>query len=97
MLNDFSTTQLQLLGYYLAIINVLAFVIYKYDKWQSTRKGNRVSEKNLLLLAFIGGSIGSLFGMYFLQRHKTNKPLFKWGVPLIMSAQIGIALYSYFK
>ena len=58
--------------YYLIIINILSFIFYGLDKFKAIINKWRFSEKFLLLLAFFGGSIGSLLGMLVF-RHKTKK------------------------
>ena len=62
----------------------------------STLFRQRVPEKNLLLLAVVGGSVGALLGMY-LFRHKTLHRVFRVGVPVILAVQLllaaAIALY----
>ena len=47
----------------------------------------RTPERTLIITALVGGSLGILGGMYKF-RHKTQKPLFKYGVPLIIIIQI---------
>ena len=47
----------------------------------------RVPELTLLIIAVIGGSIGALVAMW-LFHHKTLHLKFKYGVPLILAAQI---------
>jgi uncharacterized membrane protein YsdA (DUF1294 family) len=47
----------------------------------------RIPEKTLLAVAAIGGSIGSLAGMYTF-RHKTRHLKFTLGIPAILVAQI---------
>lgn len=57
---------------YLLFINVIAFFIYGIDK-RRARKGQwRISENTLLGVAFLGGSVGALFGMSVFH-HKTRK------------------------
>ncbi len=69
--------------FYLGVINVLSFLIYGLDKLKAKYHKWRISEKTLLLLAILGGSYGSYFAM-ILFHHKTRKPVFKFGVPLIL-------------
>ncbi len=57
---------------YLAIINLITFIIYGIDKKRAIRKQIRISEKTLISLGFIGGSLGALIGM-FMFHHKTRK------------------------
>ena len=49
----------------------------------------------LLIIAFIGGSIGSWLGMY-LFRHKTKKIKFKFGLPVIAVLHMALFLYLRF-
>ena len=51
----------------------------------------RIPERTLMLTALVGGSLGVLGGMYKF-RHKTQKPLFKYGVPIIIALQIAFVL-----
>ena len=56
---------------YLVIINVVTFLIYGIDKRKAVKHKYRISEKTLILMALIGGSIGALIGMKVF-RHKTK-------------------------
>ena len=56
------------------------------DKWKAKKNRWRVRESTLLIVAALGGSIGSLAGMY-LFRHKTQHLKFTLGIPLILAAQ----------
>ena len=56
------------------------------DKWKAKKNRWRIRESTLLIVAALGGSIGSLAGMY-LFRHKTQHLKFTLGVPLILAAQ----------
>ena len=53
----------KLLGYYLLIINAAGFLIMCVDKLLAKKEARRVPERTLLLIAAIGGSLGSLLGM----------------------------------
>lgn len=69
--------------YFAIVINLLAFVIMGYDKMQAKGNKARIAEKKLLLLALFLGSPGIYLGMLAF-RHKTKKPLFKYGVPVLL-------------
>jgi uncharacterized membrane protein YsdA (DUF1294 family) len=56
----------------LIILNLLSFVTFGIDKYLSIHKKRRISEKRLLLLTILGGSIGSVAGQK-LFNHKTQK------------------------
>jgi uncharacterized membrane protein YsdA (DUF1294 family) len=90
---------------YLIAINVVTFLVYGIDKAASKRGGKqarmkakakhgnwRISEATLLILAVIGGSIGALLGMK-LWHHKTMHKKFKYGLPLILLAQIALIYF----
>ena len=77
---------MKLLLYYLLIINALSFLLMLVDKWKAKKNRWRIRESTLLIVAALGGSIGSLAGMY-LFRHKTQHLKFTLGIPLILAAQ----------
>lgn len=81
-----------LLGY-LGIINVITFICFAIDKLAAIRHKYRIRILVLLGLAFAGGSIGGLLGMYLL-RHKTRKDYFTVGIPLILVMQIVVVFYA---
>ena len=62
------------------------------DKYFAKNNMYRISEKNLFFLAIIGGSIGSIIGMYQF-RHKTKHRQFTTGLPFIIFIQIMILIY----
>lgn len=72
---------------YLLIVNAAAFLLMLVDKQKAKKKLWRIPESTLLLSAAIGGSIGSLAGMYTF-RHKTKHLKFTLGVPAILILQI---------
>ena len=81
---------------WLAVINLLTFIVYGADK-RRARKGKwRVPEKTLFLLPLLGGSIGALLGMRVFH-HKTKHWYFVWGIPAILLAQIALAVWIYMK
>lgn len=77
----------QLLVLYFIIINVIAFIMYGVDKSKAKKHRYRISEKTLIGIAGIGGSIGSWIGMRVF-RHKTKHPKFVIGVPAILMVQV---------
>ena len=72
---------------YLLIINAAAFLLMLADKHRARKKLWRIPEATLMLFAILGGSVGILAGMYTV-RHKTRKPKFYIGVPVILAAQL---------
>ena len=78
-----------------AAVNVVTFFMYGIDKWKAKRSKWRIEESTLLWWAACGGSVGALLGMKA-WHHKTQHKKFKYGVPLILIAQIiliGIIIY----
>lgn len=78
---------------YLALINIIAFFTYALDKYKAKRAMRRISERTLLTLAVLGGSIGAWLSMQIF-RHKTRHLKFKYGVPLIFMLQLAALLYG---
>ena len=76
---------------YLLIINALGFLLMLADKRKAQKKLWRIPEATLLTVTAIGGSIGSLAGMYTF-RHKTKHLKFTLGIPAILIAQIAAIL-----
>ncbi|MFM2262519.1 MAG: hypothetical protein RI959_1195 [Pseudomonadota bacterium] len=62
-----------LLGY--AVVSVLAFFAYAFDKAAAVRRGWRTQENTLHLLGLAGGWPGALLAQQLL-RHKSSKPSF---------------------
>lgn len=79
---------------YIVIINLMTFLLYGLDKQKAKNHQWRIPEKTLLGMALVGGSIGALGGMKVF-RHKTRKPKFYIGVPMILMVQVGIFLWIY--
>ena len=71
---------------YLLIINIIAFLSMFIDKKKAEKGKWRIKESTLLILALIGGSIGAIAGMYIFH-HKTKKPRFFIGIPVIIVLQ----------
>lgn len=73
-------------------INLITFIMYGADKWKAVHKRWRIPEVVLIGMAFAGGSAGGLLGMYVFH-HKTRKPAFRFGVPVILVLQILLLIY----
>ena len=82
----------QTIVYYLIALNIVTFLVYGIDKIKAKQKIRRIREASLLVLAVLGGSIGALLGMY-VWHHKTKHKKFKYGLPLILLAQIAIIYF----
>ena len=81
---------------YLIILNIVGFVIMGIDKNKAKNREWRIKERTLFLISFIGGSAGTLIGMYFF-RHKTKHIYFVIGMPLIFLLHIGVAVFLFMK
>ncbi len=77
----------------LAAVNLLAFVLYGVDKLKAKKGAWRIPEATLLLVAFLGGSLGALLGMEVF-RHKTKHATFRILVPLFLILHIALAVYT---
>ena len=78
---------------YLLGINLIAFYLMWRDKRLAKRENvRRIPEKTLFLSAVLGGSIGAIAGMRAF-RHKTKHWYFRVGMPLILIAQLALAVW----
>jgi len=86
-----------LLIIYLVIINAFAVIMTIADKKIALKNGKggkqkrRVPEKNLLIVAAMGGSIAMYVTMKKI-RHKTKHNKFMIGIPAIIAAQIALVV-----
>ena len=82
---------------YLIIINIIAFLAMFIDKRKAKYGKWRIKEYTLFILALIGGSVGTIVGMYTF-RHKTKKARFFIGFPVILIVEVilGFMIYNDF-
>jgi uncharacterized membrane protein YsdA (DUF1294 family) len=66
---------------YLVCMTLIGFAVMGIDKHKAIKKGWRIKERTLLLIAFLGGGVGSFLGMYAF-RHKTRHIKFVLLIPL---------------
>ena len=57
---------------YIVVINLIGLLVMYVDKKKAKYGKWRISEKTLLIIAMLGGVIGTIAGMYWF-RHKTQK------------------------
>ena len=80
---------------YLIIINLIGF----YMMWSDKRKAKwgkwRIPEQTLFIVTALGGGIGTIAGMYTFH-HKTKKPKFTIGLPVILILEINLFIYLKF-
>jgi len=67
---------------YSITLSIIGFILMGIDKKRAKRNKWRIREKLLLIIAFIGGSPGTLIGMIVF-RHKIRNKKFYIGVPII--------------
>lgn len=77
---------------YLLIVNAIGFLLMTVDKYKAKKNLWRIPESTLMTVALIGGSIGSLVGMYTV-RHKTKHLKFTVGIPVILVLQIAAFIW----
>jgi uncharacterized membrane protein YsdA (DUF1294 family) len=69
---------------YIILINLIAYIIMCFDKYQSKKKGSRIPEHSLFFIAVLLGAVGIYFGMKYPMYHKAAKTKFKIGIPLLI-------------
>lgn len=82
---------ISVLVFYLVLINLLGFMSMLIDKRKARKRAFRIPESTLFMIAVLGGSLGSLIGMY-LFHHKTRHSSFTIGMPLLLVLQL-LALF----
>ncbi len=81
-----ATDILKFIALFLAL-NAFVFSIYFLDKQASRHHGTRISERTLLTLAFVGGSLGAVCAQRLL-RHKTRKEPFRSNLRAIVVVHV---------
>lgn len=81
-----------IIGWFI-FMNLIGYIVTSEDKRRARRRGQRIPERTLFLLAALGGALGVLTAMYT-KRHKTRHPSFVIGIPVLLF--INAALYVYF-
>lgn len=82
--------------YFLLILvaSPIAFLLYGVDKRRARRNRRRISERTLLIAAFVGGWPGAWLGQV-LFRHKTEKFIFRcmfWSIVAVHVCFLLLAL-----
>ncbi|MBQ6152265.1 MAG: DUF1294 domain-containing protein [Ruminococcus sp.] len=78
-----------LIGYFV-LINVYALIITAKDKINAKRHRHRVPEEHLIVVAAIGGAPLMYLTMVLI-RHKTKKPIFMIGIPVLFFLELLVA------
>jgi uncharacterized membrane protein YsdA (DUF1294 family) len=81
---------------YLVVMNIVGIAVMGIDKSKAKRGAWRIKEATLFGVSIIGGSIGTLLGMYMF-RHKTKHIYFVIGMPLILILHIALAVFLFTK
>jgi len=66
----------------LGAMNLIAFILMGADKRRAIKGKWRTPERTLFLWAILGGAWGAYAGMRVF-RHKTKKPIFRFGFPTL--------------
>lgn len=77
---------------YLVFINIVGFFLMGIDKYKAKKHLWRIPEKTLFLAAVLGGSVGTLAGMYTFH-HKTRHWYFVVGMPSILLLQAALVIW----
>lgn len=80
------------LGVYLILINALACLLMHIDKKKARQHRFRIPKNVLLGVGLLGGAFGAVCGMV-LFHHKTRKPAFSVGLPLMLFLQLAGYLF----
>ena len=67
----FNPTALGIIFGYYALINIVLYVTMVIDKKRAIKDGWRIPEKNMFIMAVMGGGLGGLAAMVF-KRHKNR-------------------------
>ncbi|HLR64173.1 MAG TPA: DUF1294 domain-containing protein [Pseudogracilibacillus sp.] len=76
------------------MINLIGFVMILVDKRKAIKGKRRISERNLFIVAIIGGALFMFLAMHT-YHHKTKKLKFNLGFPIIAIIQISCFIYIY--
>ena len=79
---------------YFIILNLVGILLMYIDKEKAKKNKWRIKESTLILIAALGGSIGSYLGMK-IYRHKTKHAKFKYGIPFIIFIQLSIFIHYF--
>jgi len=82
--------------FYMIIINFIAVITTVVDKSNAKKHRWRVPENTLLLLTALGGSPAMLLTMYAIH-HKTRHKKFILGIPAIITLQVLLVYYLFFR
>ena len=76
---------------FILIISIVTAILFAIDKYRATKQYWRIPEAVLLFCSALGGAVGGIIAMCVCH-HKTQKPIFYTGLPMIMIAQMLILI-----
>ena len=77
---------------YMLVMSIVTFFFYLADKRKARKNAWRIRERALILLSFLGGSVGAMCGM-FLLKHKTKHIKFLILIPLSLLLHIALIVF----
>lgn len=77
---------------YFLVMTIIGYASMGIDKQKAKKRAWRIPEATLFSIAILGGSVGSILGMFHF-RHKTKHWYFVMGLPAIFFIQLAIAVY----
>lgn len=83
-------------GVWLTWTSLALFIVMGLDKLQAKRGAWRVPEKQLFLLAALGGAPGGVLAMH-LFRHKTRHRSFTLGFPALAVLHLALLFYLFLR
>ena len=83
-----------LLIVFIIVINTVSAIVCVIDKINAKKHKQRIPEAVLLWLSVFGGALLMLITMLLI-RHKTKKPKFMIGLPVILLLQVLLVLLFY--
>lgn len=81
-----------MIAVWLFFMNLIGFSLMGIDKYKAKKHLWRIPEKTLFLASILGGSVGTLAGMYAFH-HKTRHWYFVIGMPAILILQAALVIW----
>lgn len=75
--------------FWLIVVSIVAIGVTAVDKRRAMTNHRRIQEKTLLMWGALGGAAAMLLTMITIH-HKTRRPKFMVGLPLMILAQVAI-------
>lgn len=80
---------------YTAVISLVGVFLMMSDKGRAINQKYRIPERTLLTVAALGGAMAMLM-MARLIRHKTKRPKFMLGMPMMAIVHVGLFIYFFY-